>query len=400
MSKLNKFDQEVGKNLNRQIILNYIRKYNEVSRVELTEHTKLSPTTVSAITSSLLQERIIQELRIGESSGGRRPLMLGINPEAKFVITLILTREKAEFSLVNLNYETVYTGSFSCDICDGQKAEEVLKSAVDQLLKNNPDTAGKICGMGISIPAVVDRANGRVLYSSKLKLRDFDIASVVKQHTGLKCFLFKDTDAFILGEYNFGIGKSVKNFIYITIENGVGMSYIHDRKLFHPGYGGGLELGHVTANVGGKVCRCGNRGCLGTMVSETPALDRIQEYLSSGYESEIKDLAHIKLPDIVMSSNKGDKVCRLVLEEQAGFLGTAIANVINLLNPELIAIGGPLTKCNWGFLEIIRDTVQEKALDIYCRNMEIEFAKLGGESALLGMADEIIKSEVFKPVEI
>ena len=400
MVKLKKFDQEVGKNLNRQIILNYIRKSNEISRVELTEHTKLSPTTVSAITSSLIQEKIVREIGIGESSGGRRPLMLGINPEAKFVLTIVLSREKAECSIVNLNYEVKYKESISCDICDSVEAENVLCKAIDLLMKKFPYGTDKICGIGISVPGVVDRKNGKILYSSKLKLRDFDIASAVSRYTDIKCFLFRDTDALILGEYNFGIGKAIRNFIYINIENGVGMSYINSGRLFHPGYGGGLELGHITIDLGGKLCRCGNKGCLGTVVSEIPAVSKLKEYINEGYNPDIQDINDVKLLDIVELSNSGDKACSLVLEEQAGLLGTAVASVINLFNPELVAIGGPLVKCNWGFLDILRTTVQERALDTYSSSINIDFAKLGEDSALVGMANEIIESEVFKPVEI
>lgn len=400
MPKLKKFDQEVGKNLNRQIILNYIRKSNEISRVELTEHTKLSPTTVSAITSSLIQERIVREIGIGESSGGRRPLMLGINPEAKFVITIVLSREKAECSLVNLNYEVVHKESIECDIYDSQEAEKVLLQAIGAVMKEYPGDTEKICGIGISLPGVIDRKNGKVLYSSKLKLRDFDIASIVKSYTGIKCFLFKDTDALILGEYNFGVGKGVGNFIYINIENGVGMSYINSGKLFHPGYGGGLELGHVTIDIGGKLCRCGNKGCMGTVVSEIPAVNRLQECLNMGHESFVTETSHIKLSDIVHHSNRGDKTCRLVLEEQAKLLGTGVANVINLFNPQLVAIGGPLSKCTWDFLDVLRSTIKERALDTYSRSIDIELAKLGEDSALIGMANEIIEGEVFKPIEI
>lgn len=397
---MKKVDKEMLKNLNRQIILNYIRKYKEISRTDLSQYTKLSPTTVSAITSELMEKKLITEIRIGESSGGRRPVMVGVNPSAGYVITLILNQKEITCAIVDLSCNMVEKERISCNFDNRETVKNVLQKSLDSITQKYAHYKDKICGIGVSVPGVVDHNNGKVLYSSKLHLKNYDIASTIESHTGIKSYLFKDSDALILGEYNFGIASSYKNIVYINVDNGVGMSYINSGKLFQPGYGGGFELGHITIDSNGSLCRCGNRGCLGTVVSEVPVLNKLEKLIKKGYESDIDLTKSISLKDVVEYSNNGDRASKYVLEEQARLLGTAIASVINLFNPQLVALGGPLSNCMWGFLDVLRDTVRDRALETYSRGVEIKYAKLGDDSALIGMANEIFEKEIFKPVEL
>lgn len=400
MNKLRKVNQENLKYMNSQIILNCIRKYKEISRIDLAAYTKLSPTTISSIVSELISKGMVTELGIGESSGGRRPVMLGINPDAKYVISIMLTPKGATCALINLKGQIVKQNHIDCKTNNENAVKEVLLKCIDNIFEQFPKCSDKVCGIGISIPGVIDRKNGKVLFSSTLHLRDFDIVSIISDYTGIKSFIFKDTDALILGEYNFGIGNRYSNFIYIIVENGVGMSYIHSGKLFNPSFVGGFELGHLTIDSNGMECRCGNTGCLGTVVSEEPAVKRLEKLIKKGYESEIQYVEGIHLRDIVDMSNRGDKAALYVLEEQARLLGIGVANVMNMFNPEMILIGGSLSKCKWNFIEQLINVVKDRALDTYSSTVEIRFAELGEESALLGMANEIYEKEIFRALEL
>lgn len=401
MSNIKKVNQETMKNLNKQMILNFLRQNGETSRIDLAKQMKLSPTTVSAITSELVKERLITETRIGESSGGRKPLMLGINPNARFVVTAILTQNGADISIIDLNYHRIVCERISEKLEGPDVVTKIILEALKSILDRFPYDLKDICGLGISIPGVVDHKNGKVLYSSKLHLHDFDISSIIKENTGIETFVFKDSDALILGEFSTGTGGNYDSLAYISIEHGVGMSYINSGKLFHPSIGGGFELGHITIDSNGPVCRCGNRGCLGAMVSEQPVLNKLKGLCEKGYENMLKGpIMDLSLSDVVEYSNRGDKACRYVLEEQARILGTAVATVVNLFNPQLVLIGGPLSRCSWGFMDVLRDTVRDRALPIYSRNLRIEPAKLSSESAFIGIANEIFTREIFKTVEL
>jgi Transcriptional regulator/sugar kinase len=401
MSTVKKADQETLKSLNRQIILNHIRRYKEISRVDLTNYTRLSPTTVSTIASELVAKKLVNEIRVGESSGGRKPLMLGINPNGKYAAVIVMTQKGADFFVINLDFKILTREHIKRSINGPDAIEEILSAGIKDMMAKNSNIVADICGLGISIPGVIDHKSGKVLYSSKFRLNDFDMSSVIRKHTSLRNYVFRDTDASILGEYNFGIGSAHKNLVFINIDDGVGMSYINSGKLVQPGYGGGFELGHITIDSNGPLCRCGNRGCLGAVVSEQPIISKLEKLSGKGYETDIGgDVSKLTLADIVEFSNREDKACKYVLEEQARILGTAVASVINLFNPQMVTIGGPLSKCKWGFLDILKDTVKDRALEIFSRNVELNFAKLGNEAALIGMANEIFEREVYGTVAL
>lgn len=400
MTKLKKIDQETLKSLNTQIILNHIHKHKEISRIDLAEYTKLSPSTVSALASDLIKSRIVNEIRVGESNGGRRPIMLGISPCAKYTITIILTHKGVKYSLIDLNCEKVYEKHVSCENHSESSVISCLLKCIEDIGERYAEKMKKVCGIGISLPGVIDHEDGKVLYSSKLFLKNLDLSSKIREKTGINCYVYKDTDALILGEHEFGVGRSYKNFVYIIVENGVGMSYISSDKLFKPGYGGGFELGHITIDSNGPTCLCGNRGCLGTMVSEAAILSRLEKLVEKGIKTGIKSINSLGIADVVELSNRGDRAASYVLEEQAKLLGVALASVINILNPQLIAIGGPLSKCKWGFIDLLSDVVRDRALEIYSKNVKIDFAELGDDSALVGMANDIYEKVIFKPVEL
>jgi predicted NBD/HSP70 family sugar kinase len=396
MKKGRKVDQEMLKSLNRQIILNHIRKYKEISRTDLAKYTRLSPTTVSVIIAELLEKEIIREIRVGESSGGRKPVVYGINPCNRFVISIILTPYGTEYALIDLSCSILFRKKFIYMVDSEKSVEEAILESINVIKSEFPEYIDRIYSVAISLPGLVNY-NNEILYSGPLHLRNFNITEVVKKNIDRNVFVFKDTDALILGEYYFGIGSKYKNFVYILVENGVGMSYINAGKLFRLPHGG-LELGHITINLEGKKCRCGNVGCLGTMISEIPALSRLNELIEEGLETKIKQTMSLHFKDIVDYSNKGDKAAKMVLKEQGELLGIAVANVVNLFNPNAIIIGGPMSNCNWDILNILVHSAKNRTLETFSKSLNVMFSTLGNKSSLIGMANEVFETEIFKPV--
>lgn len=396
---MKKADQETLKKVNRSVILNLIRKNKEISRIDLAEQTKLSPTTVSAITSELIEKKLVTELRVGESNGGRRPVMMGLNPQAAYALAIRLTPNGAVYALVDVSCNIVSIKECISNIDSESAAEQILHEIINTVKNEFSQQVEKILGIGVSIPGVIDYNNGCVVYSSSLHLRNFNVVEAVNKVMETDVIIFKDTDVLALGEQHFGIGEGRKDFAYILVENGVGMSYVNSGKLFRLPYGG-LELGHITVDLNGQICRCGNKGCLGTIVSEIPALKRLNELVENGAQTEIKHISLLKLKDIVDYSNREDEAAMMVLKEQAELLGVACANVINLFNPELIIIGGPITNCNWNMLEIIKASTAKRALNPYNSKVKVEFSKLGYKSSLLGLANEVFEKMIFKPMAL
>jgi predicted NBD/HSP70 family sugar kinase len=399
MKKIMKIDQETLKNLNRQIILNNIRRYSEISRIDLAEQTNLSPTTVSVITSELLEKKLIREIRVGESSGGRKPVVYGIDPKNKFVISIILTPKGTEYALIDLGCEIVFREKDICIIDGENSVGQAIVRSIDVIKKKFPEYIDRVYSVAISLPGLLNYKNNQVLYSAPLHLKNFIIEDVVKKIIDRRVYIFKDTDALILGESYFGIGNTCKNFVYILVDNGVGMSYVNAGKLFKLPYGG-MELGHLTIDLHGYKCKCGNTGCIGTCISEIPALKRLNEVIEEGIETNIKQNMYTSFKELVYYSNKGDKAAIKVLMEQAELIGITVANVVNMFNPESVIIGGLLSECQWDILKIITDSVKSRALESFTQSLNIQFSSLGCKASLIGMANEIFENKIFKPVII
>ncbi|MCM0651041.1 ROK family transcriptional regulator [Clostridium swellfunianum] len=396
---MKKADQETLKLVNRSVILELIRKNKEISRIDLAEQTKLSPTTVSAITSELITKKLVTELRVGESNGGRRPVMMGLNPQAAYALAIRLTTNGATYALVDLSCSIVCIKECIGKIDSEAAAERVLQEIISTIKDKYPEYVEKIVGVGVSTPGVIDYENGIILYSASLHLKNFNISETIKNLLGTDAIIFKDADALALGEQHFGIGEGYKDFAYILVENGVGMAYVNSQKLFRLPYGG-MELGHIVVDINGALCRCGNRGCLGTVISELPVLKRLNELIEGGMQTEMQNISSLKFKDIVNYSNQEDPAALMVLKEQAELIGVACANVINLFNPELVIVGGPLTGCSWDILDLVKDSTARRALRPYNSKVKVEFSKLGYKSSLLGLANEVFEKMIFKPTAL
>lgn len=394
-----KLDQEKLKILNRQNILNIIRNNKEISRTDLTERTGLSPTTVSTITSELMENNMIVEICVGESSGGRRPIIFGLNKDARYVIAIRLTHRGAILDLVDMECNPIYRKELIENLDNDLKVSKMIVQCLENIISNFPEKVERIIGVGISIPGIIDYKNNEVIYSSRLHLSNFNIEDAVKEVIDKRIYTFKDTDSMILGEYYFGEGRGYKDLVYILVEDGVGMSYINSGKLFKLPRGG-FELGHTTITSTGPKCQCGSVGCLGMLVSEMPALLRLNELIEQGIETCFTQVSDLNYIDIIRASNANDKASRQVLEEQAEKLGIGMGNIINLLNPELIIIGGPLIYSNWDLINSIKKSIKQHALEPYTDKLDIKFSKFGHESSPLGMANFILEGEVFIPINI
>jgi len=394
-----KADKDTIKFLNRQTVLSIIRKYNEISRADLTEKTKLSPTTISAITSELVENKLIREIRIGESNGGRPPLIFGINPIAAFSINLRVTPSSALVAIVNLANEIVYKKEIILQVYDEESLQELLETSIKSALDNFPYDLDLIQGIGISFPGLIDYKSCKIIFSASLHVKNFDVQQAIYKAVGKEVYIYKDTDALLLGEYHFGIEESYKDVIYILVENGVGMSYLYSGKLFRLPEGG-FELGHITIDPEGELCRCGNKGCLGTMVSEIPAQKKLSELLAQGIESKVSQAGALRYEDMMKLYEEKDIACTMVINEQINLLGTAISNMVNIFNPELVILGGPLVAGGEELRDNLKNIVSKKSLKSFSQKTKLKLSALGDNSALLGMSHEIFSDRVYKFIDI
>lgn len=395
-----KAGKETIKYINKQNILSTFWNREEVAKAEVIAATHLSAATVSALMQELVEEGFLQECRMGESSGGRRPVMYTLNQSLAYILTLQVTTKGVLMGVVNLSGKVI-DRKMRFSLLHGEQAvREAVEQAIQDFLTLHPEKAEKTQAVTISVPGVVDYAACRLTYSAALFAENLDLQAVVQQaFAGFEqqpdVYLFKDTDALALGELACA-QQSDENMAYILCENGVGMSVVHRGNLFL-GDRCGMELGHTTVDLHGETCKCGARGCVGLLIGEQPAVKRYTELYEQQNGEWTSNPMFLKYEDIVELYMGRDPIARRVIDEQLETLAVTMVNVVNLFNPDWLIVGGPLAKLP-EIETAVAAQVRQKALKPFTENLRITSSKIGAEAALLGMANYVLQKEIFKSV--
>lgn len=268
--------------------------------------------------------------------------------------------------------------------------------SVLDVLHNSGIPIEDVYGVGMGIPGHVNPNTGVAIQSANLKWNNVLIKKIFEEKFGIDVFIDNDVRVATIGEHFFGRAKGVKNYIYITIGTGVACGIMADNNLIYgEDYGAG-EFGHITVIKDGPQCACGKRGCLEAIVSAPSIVRRVKERLIPGMKSTIIDLAggnidNITSEDVFKASSMRDGLARLIFLETCQYLGQAIANLINTLNPKMFIIGGGVSRAGEEFFSTIRLVADESLLITSNKPCPIVPADFYDEAGLMGAVALVIK---------
>lgn len=397
MKKIFSANSKMVKSLNRSLVLNAVKNFEPISRRDIAIRLDLSPSSVSNITDRLIKEGFIREIGPGHSKDpGRKPILLEINPSTWHVIGIDLERvSSVKAGIVNLKGKLL------------AKSEETIKNfspthvvgKISRLVKILLDRAkvdkGKILGIGIGTPGLLDKKEGKVIYSVYPGWRNVEIKKLIEEVTELPVVIDTDTNAPALGEYWFGAGKKARNLIYITIGPGVGAGIIIGGKIYQGVDGTAGEFGHTVIDPEGPLCRCGNRGCLETLAAEPSLVNRVKRSIESGKKTTITESVSKEeiTPEVIYKAAlEGDSLAREAIAQVGRYLGMGVIGLINLLNPEFIIIGGRIIQAARLLIQSVEDVVSRYALPIPARRVRILPAYLGEDAGVIGAATLVLQN--------
>ncbi len=245
--------------------------------------------------------------------------------------------------------------------------------------------------VGVASPGALDLVHGRVFEAPQLPGWDgVPLVQIMSERLGLPVLLENDANAAALGENRFGAGRGTRYLIYLTISTGVGGGIIIDGKVYHGATGAAGELGHMVVWFNGPRCLCGNRGCLEAISSGTGLAWRAQELVdrgeAPGLERIKRERGELDADEIADAARAGDEDARRLFDESGLYLGIALANYINIFNPEMIVLGGGVVAGAADlFLDRAEQTMRELARKEPLRYVRLERAMLGDRSGPLGM---------------
>lgn len=381
---------QLMKSVNKSIILNKIRTSEPISRAQIAKDTSLTPPTVSSIVKELMEQGLVSESELGHSSGGRKPTMLHINTNAFYVIGIDAGPETVEGVLTDLSGEILYrTSSLLKKSITNDQFIAILKETTNTIFQLSNIDQDKIIGIGIAMHGVVDINTGTSLVAPILNLRNIPIKEELEKEFNLTIKVENDARAMALGEYWFGGHGDVDSMVAVNIGRGVGAGIVMDGKLYHGALGIAGEIGHMTIDMNGSLCECGNRGCLQTFVSGPAIAARASKQIP-GNGSVLSG------KEVFEQAQRSDPFSIELLYETGAIIGVGLVNLIHLVNPSKIVLGGGVMKSEKFILSAILESIDRRAMTAEAKQTSVMVTKLGDEATLLG-AVSLLLVELFDP---
>jgi predicted NBD/HSP70 family sugar kinase len=344
------------RDINRQIVLSYVRDRGPISRAQIARETALHRSTVSLIIDQLEADGMIVETGEGESTGGRKPTLYKLMTGTPAAIGIDVGPKTTTIGLADLAGNLLSKESFS----SSPDLEFMTRQIIDRttaIAKAHPKFDLEI---GISVPGLVDQRTGKVLHIPYFNWRDWDIRSKLTKSTGLRVTVENDANATALAELWFSQERLVKKetFVTVLVGDGIGTGIVFDGQLYRGEMGAGGEFGHMIAGTNAPVqCSCGSRECWEAYASEKALLERYRALLEKdGLKQNGFDVG-----DIVELAKNGEGHAVEALRETIEYLGNGISNLIVGLSPQIVVVSGKITNA-WSTFEDILTRVSERSI--------------------------------------
>ena len=367
--------KELIREINSSLVLAELR-VGLVSRTDLARRTGLSLPTVSEIVADLIARGVVEERETAVSGGGRKPVLLALKADAGFVIGIKVTETQVIAVRTDLNAGIVDRAVAAVPADDVRTVVRVIAQVVRKLRPKD----GPLYGVGVGLAGVIDRASGVVRHATYADWRDVDLAGLLEKRLGLPVVVDNDVNTLVANEQWFGAGRGVADLAVVSIGRGIGLGMVLDGRLYRGAAGGAGEFGHLKV-ADGPDCACGGRGCLEAVIGGPAILSRT---------------GRATLEDAAAVARGGDPAARAVFDEVGRILGTAVGNLVNLLNPKLIVLAGEGTRAGELILPGFDDALRTAVFDGLQRELEIVVDDWDDEAWARGAAG-LFLGELFQP---
>ncbi len=381
-------DQTLVRELNRSILLQRLRVNVPLSRADLAAATGLNKTTVSNLIDELITEGLVREIGREASGGGRPGMLLEVNPDGGWIIGGEIGVGRLAVVVANLRATITWRREVTFH---KDATQEAVLARLDGLLRQAKQFARRgnhrLLGVGVAIPGLVDVSSGVLVFEPNMGWRDVPLRDQLAAKLRLPAFIDNDANAAALAERYFGAAQDVEDFAYIVANVGLGAGLFFNGQIFPGASGYAGEAGHTTIDPDGPLCRCGNRGCWERLASQRALIERVDHALRAGVPSQLQASANngeITLQAILDAARHADAVACQALHETGTYLGIGIANLVNLLNPQLVAFGGSLSLAHEFLMPPARQVVAERAMGELGRAARIVVSPLQADACVLG----------------
>jgi len=380
---------------NRRLVLKTIYDHDQISRADVARATRLTPPTVSDVVADLMESGLVEEVGYGPSAGGKPPILLSVVDDSHHLIGVDLASGEFRGAVVDLRGEIRHRVNLPLDSQDGDVALELAYELIDDLVAA---TDRPLLGIGIGTPGLMDPVDGVVRRAVNLNWQDLPLRSLLHERYSLPVYVANDCQVAALAEYTFGDAKGGGDLIVIKVEHGVGAGIVLNGRLFYGDTFGAGEIGHVVVVEGGQQCRCGNSGCLETVVSARAIVRQAQAIARANPDSLLHRFAagaeEITIDEVCRAFDAGDEQVHRLISEVGQCLGIAVANIIGVLSVRRIMIAGSLVCFGQALLDVIQREMVERSLALVAREAQVGLSRIGPDMVILGASALVLTREL------
>ncbi|MGL5353354.1 MAG: ROK family protein [Clostridium sp.] len=304
----------------------------------------------------------------------------------KYIIGVDLGGTKISCALSDLTGKIIDTKVVATNANEGELAVlNRIISLIDKVMLNANVTRENIKAIGIGAPGPLDSKHGIIIEPANLPFNNFDLVTPIKEKFNIPVYLDNDANAAAIGEFMFGAGKGTENMVYITVSTGVGGGAILDGKIYRGRTTNALEVGHTTIDPFSNIrCNCGNIGCLEAFASGTAIAKRAKDAVLSNVDTSLKQYETLTSYEVFKEAESGDKVAIKIRDTALTYLGVGITNIINTFDPDMVVIGGGVSKAGDVIFQKVLEVVKERGLKTMTLGCEIVPAKLSTDAGVIG----------------
>lgn len=380
------------------LVLELIWRRKRISRADIARAMGLSRSTVSKIVSDLQRTQLIADVGVGPSRGGRRPLLLAFQDGARVILGVDVGASHVAAALTDLRGRVLAWRERGHPVMsDPAGTLRLIVELCDGCLAARERPAADLVGIGVAVPSPVDPRNpGRMFDRIFPAWRGHSVVEHLRERYGSPVFVDNDANLGAVAEHRWGWGVGVNDLTYLKVSTGIGAGHIIDGKLYRGSSGMAGEIGHIATASDGPPCVCGNRGCLATFAGTHGVLNRVEELLPDHPRSLLAG-SRLSITALEEAALASDPLAREVVGEAAGHLGTAVAGVLNLMNPATVILGGSLSRLGDLLLQPLRETVARRTFARSIAAATIRTSALGLQSIALGAATHILDTALANP---
>jgi len=386
-------------------IIAHIHRQGSVSRTNLGRATRIRMPVITALIRDLIEQGVLVESGRSAAGRGRKQILLSLNSRHGFVVGIEIDLDHMMALGVDVCGNIVAKRSMAMPAQKTNAAiVKELIALTESLIRESGYERSALKGIGIADPGIVDSKEGVALLCSLMpEWRNVPLRRLVESHFAVPVLLEENTRAKILCEHRHGAGQGLQHLLFIDVGSGIGCGIMIDGQLYRGHTNMAGELGHVRVVENGLICNCGSSGCLETVASYPAIIRQVIKALQDGTQSMITDLAGQRLETISMAhvfqaAEHGDKLALGLLDHAVQYLGHAIANAVNLFNPEAILLEASMAGAEKLMVTPIRQIIHRQVITVAGNTPEVRVAKIGAEAAAWGVAmlmlDQLFDSPV------